>query len=50
MNLSGKLDGNRLVLDEEFLYDDGERASRVWTIERVGLNGVGVGDLPGSGG
>ena len=36
VNLSGKLDGNRLVLDEEFLYDDGERASRVWTIDRVG--------------
>ena len=42
VNLSGKLEGNRLVLDEEFLYDDGERASRVWTIERVGLNGVGL--------
>ena len=36
VNLSGKLDGNRLVLDEEFLYDDGERASRTWTIDRLG--------------
>ena len=35
VNLSGELDGNRLVLDEEFLYDDGERASRRWTIDRL---------------
>ena len=35
VNLSGELDGNRLVLDEEFLYDDGERASRTWTIDRL---------------
>ena len=27
VNLSGKLDGKRLVLEEEFLYDDGERAT-----------------------
>ena len=36
VNLSGQLDGSRLVLDEEFLYDDGERASRIWTIDRLG--------------
>ena len=36
VNLSGALDGNRLVLNEEFLYDDGERASRSWTIDRLG--------------
>jgi hypothetical protein len=36
VNLNGNLDGNRLVLDEEFLYDDGERASRTWTIDRLG--------------
>ena len=35
VNLSGTLDGNRLVLDEEFLYDDGERASRTWTVDRL---------------
>ena len=35
VNLSGTLDDNRLVLDEEFLYDDGERASRRWTIDRL---------------
>ena len=29
------MDGTRLVLDEEFLYDDGERANRTWTIDRL---------------
>ena len=38
VNLSGKRDGNRLVLDEEFLYHDGERDNRVWTINRFGLD------------
>ncbi len=42
MNLSGKVDGNRLVLNEEFLYDDGERATRVWTIDRGGLDPAGL--------
>ncbi len=37
VNLSGQLYDSRLVLDEEFLYDDGERASRIWTIDRLGL-------------
>ena len=35
VNLSGKWDGNKLVLDEEFLYDDGEHATRTWTIDRL---------------
>ena len=35
------------MLDEEFLYDDGERASRVWTIDRVGLNTVGLATFQG---
>ena len=42
MNLNGNLDGNRLVLDEEFLYDDGERASRTWTIDRLGTGTNGI--------
>jgi len=42
VNLSGQLDGSRLVLDEEFLYDDGERASRIWTIDRLGSAKDGV--------
>jgi len=42
VNLNGNLDGNRLVLDEEFLYDDGERASRTWTIDRLGTGTNGI--------
>ena len=42
VNLSGELDGNKLLLDEEFLYDDGERASRTWTIEQVGSSSDGT--------
>ena len=36
VNLSGELEGKRLILNEEFLYDDGESASRTWTIDRFG--------------
>ena len=42
VNLSGKMQGNNLVLEEEFLYDDGERASRTWTIDRLGNNANGA--------
>ena len=35
VNLSGEWDGNKLVLNEEFLYDDGEYATRTWTIDRL---------------
>ena len=34
--LTGTVTGNRLVLDESFLYEDGERAQRVWTIDNLG--------------
>ena len=34
VNLQGTVSGNRLVLDEQFLYEDGEKAQRVWTIDR----------------
>lgn len=42
VNLSGERHGNKLVLEEEFLYDDGERASRTWTIDRLGNNANGA--------
>ena len=42
VNLSGERQGNRLVLDEEFLYDDGERARRTWTIDRLGRSANGA--------
>ena len=35
VNLQGTVSGNRLVLDEQFLYEDGEKAQRIWTIDKV---------------
>ena len=35
VNLQGTVTGNRLVLDEQFLYEDGEKAQRVWTIDKL---------------
>jgi hypothetical protein len=36
VNIMGTVDGDTLILDEQFLYDDGERSSRVWTITNLG--------------
>jgi len=36
VNISGTVNGDTLTLDEQFLYDDGERSSRVWTITNLG--------------
>ena len=36
VNLQGTVTGNRLVLNEQFLYEDGEKAQRVWTIDKLG--------------
>ena len=35
VNLQGTINGNQLVLDEQFLYEDGEKAQRVWTIDKL---------------
>ena len=34
--LNGAVTGNRLVLNEQFLYEDGEAATRIWTIDNLG--------------
>lgn len=36
VDITGTVDGDVLVLDEDFTYADGERATRLWTIRRVG--------------
>lgn len=33
VDINGVLDGNTLILDEKFTYDDGEKESRIWTIK-----------------
>ena len=35
VNLKGTVRGKRLVLDEQFLYEDGEKAQRIWTIDKL---------------
>lgn len=32
VEIDGRLEADQLILEEKFLYSDGERASRVWTI------------------
>ena len=34
--LNGAVTGNRLVLNEQFLYEDGEASTRIWTIDNLG--------------
>ena len=34
VNIKGSVDKEQLTLDEEFLYDDGEQAKRIWKIKK----------------
>ena len=34
VNIVGKINNQTLTLDEDFLYDDGEQAKRIWKIEK----------------
>ena len=38
VDIVGTLDSDILTLDEKFLYDDGEKDSRIWTIRILGDN------------
>ena len=38
VDITGTLESDTLILDEKFLYDDGEQDSRVWTIKILGNN------------
>lgn len=35
VDIDGKWNGRTLVLDEHFVYSDGERDRRIWTIEKL---------------
>lgn len=35
VDIDGSVDGNRITLDEHFVYDDGETERRVWEIEKL---------------
>ncbi|SDK82316.1 Protein of unknown function [Franzmannia pantelleriensis] len=38
VDIDGRYDGRTLVLDEHFVFDDGETDRRVWTFERIDDN------------
>ena len=42
VQIDGQTDGERLRLDEQFIYDDGETARRVWRIDNLGPDGLGL--------
>ena len=42
VQIDGQTDGGRLTLDEQFIYDDGETARRVWRIDNLGPDGLGL--------
>ena len=35
VDITGTWNGRELILDEKFVYDDGEKDRRVWTIEKI---------------
>ena len=37
VNLYGAITGSQLVLNETFLYEDGKKEQRIWTIDNLGL-------------
>ena len=42
VNITGTVEGDTLTLDEDFLYDDGEKDNRVWTITNLGTGEDGL--------
>ena len=38
VDITGKVNNNQIILDEKFLYNDGEKDRRVWTIDILGKN------------
>ncbi|MGC6485535.1 MAG: DUF3833 domain-containing protein [Candidatus Puniceispirillales bacterium] len=48
VNITGTVEGNTIILDEDFLYDDGEKANRIWTITNLGKDDKGLTRYEGS--
>ena len=38
VKINGSVDQNILTLDEKFIYDDGEKATRIWKIKKLNEN------------
>ena len=42
VQIDGRTEAGRLTLDEQFIYDDGETARRIWKIDNLGPEGPGL--------
>ena len=42
VHIDGHVDADGLILDERFIYEDGETARRVWTIQNRGVDETGL--------
>ena len=42
VHIDGRVDADSLILDERFIYEDGETARRVWTIQNRGVDETGL--------
>ena len=42
VHIDGRVDTEGLILDERFIYDNGETARRVWTIQNKGVDDAGL--------
>ena len=42
VRIDGRVDADDLILDERFIYEDGETARRVWTIQNRGVDETGL--------
>ena len=42
VSIDGRAGADGLILDERFIYDDGETARRVWTIQNKGVDETGL--------
>lgn len=38
VTMSGRVENDKLILDEDFVFSDGEKQNRVWTFTRTGEN------------
>jgi hypothetical protein len=58
VDISGNVEGDTLILDEDFTYHDGEKQRRIWKLKKMGggryegraddVDGVAIGELRGN--
>jgi Protein of unknown function (DUF3833) len=58
VEITGKVEGETLILDEDFTYNDGEKQRRIWRLKKLGdgryegrandVEGIAIGELRGN--